>query len=265
MAIRVVVSGAGGKMGREVVKAVHNADGMEVVAGVDPGFAGQPLGAVCGAPGLDLPVVATLDEAMAASPDVMVDFTAPAVVKANVLRGVDLGLRVVWGTTGLSDAEMEEIRVRVEGKGTAAFHAPNFAIGAVLMMVFARQAARFMPAVEIIEMHGEMKKDAPSGTAERTARMIVEANALPDRPATEKFLVEGARGAAVGPVQIHSVRLPGAVAHQEVIFGGLGQTLTLRHDSLNRESFMPGVVMAVERIGGLSGLVIGLENLLELE
>jgi 4-hydroxy-tetrahydrodipicolinate reductase len=265
MAIRVLVSGAGGKMGREVVRAVTGAEDTEVVAAVDPGFAGQSVAAVCGTPGLDFPIVGTLDEGMAADPEVMVDFTAPQAVKANVLKGIDLGMRVVWGTTGLGTEDMEEIRRAVEGKGTAAFHAPNFAIGAVLLMVLSQKVARHMPALEIIEMHGELKKDAPSGTAVRTAEMILEAAELPPRPETEKFLAEGARGAAVGPIHIHSVRLPGYVAHQEVIFGGWGQTLTIRHDSMSRESFMPGVLLAVRKVREASGLVVGLEQFMELD
>lgn len=264
MAIRVAVSGAGGKMGREVVRAVSGADDMEVVAAVDPGFAGQDAGAVCGVPGLSLSMIGSLEDALEARPEVMVDFTAPQVVKENVLKGIDLGLRVVWGTTGLGAEEMEEIRQAVEAKGTAAFHAPNFAIGAVLLMLLSQRAARHMPALEIIEMHGEMKKDAPSGTAVRTAEMILEAAELPDRPETEKFLLEGARGGAMGPIRLHSIRLPGYVAHQEVIFGGWGQTLTIRHDSMTRESFMPGVLLAVRRVREISGLVVGLEQFLEM-
>ena len=265
MAIRVVVSGAGGKMGREVVRAVSGAEDMEVVAGVDPGCVGASLGELCGIPGLNIPTVGTLEEAMEARPEVMVDFTAPAVVQSNVMKGIELGLRVVWGTTGLSAEAMESVRRAVETRGTGAFHAPNFAIGAVLLMVLSQKAAKHMPALEIIEMHNELKKDAPSGTAERTAQMILEAAGLPPRPETEKFMVEGARGGAIGPIHIHSIRLPGYVAHQEVIFGGLAQTLTIRHDSMGRESFMPGVVLAVRRARELSGLVIGLEKLLDLE
>lgn len=265
MAIRVLVSGAGGKMGREVVRAVAGADDMEVATAVDPYFTGQSLEALCGLPGLNVPVVGTLEEGMEAGPEVMVDFTAPSVVKANVLKGINLGMRVVWGTTGLKEVEIEEIRDAVEGKGTSAFHAPNFAIGAVLLMVLSQKVARHMPALEIIEMHGELKKDAPSGTAVRTAEMILEAAALPDRPETEKFLLEGARGGGMGPVRIHSIRLPGYVAHQEVIFGGWGQTLTIRHDSMNRESFMPGVLLAVRKVRETSGLTIGLEQFLDLD
>lgn len=264
MAIRVVVSGAGGKMGREVVRAVTAAEGMDVVAGVDPGFVGESLGALCGLPDLNVKVSGSLDDAMAANPQVMVDFTAPHVVKSNVLKGVSLGLRVVWGTTGLTAGDLEEICRAVEAKQSGAFHAANFAIGAVLLMLLSQKAAKYMPALEIIEMHQDQKKDAPSGTAVWTAEKILEAVDLPERPATEKFLLEGARGGMVGPIQIHSIRLPGYVAHQEVIFGGLAQTLTIRHDSMGRESFMPGVILAVRRVSEISGLVVGLENLLDL-
>jgi 4-hydroxy-tetrahydrodipicolinate reductase len=194
----------------------------------------------------------------------MIDFTRPDVVFHNVTTALKAKVSPVVGTTGLSDEQKAEIKKLAEENDTPAFIAPNFAIGAVLMMVMAKQAAKYMPEVEIIELHHDNKLDAPSGTAVQTAAMIAEVRAEhkqghPD----EKEKLTGARGADYEGMHIHSVRLPGYVAHQEVIFGGLGQTLTIRHDSLNRESFMPGVVLAAQKVRGLKGLTVGLDKLLE--
>lgn len=264
MSIRVVVTGAGGKMGREVAKAVQGASSMEVASVVDPAFAGQPAEEATGVRGLGGSVYGDLSQAIAeTAPQVMVDFTVAAAATGNIRTALESGVRPVVGTTGIPQEQWESFGRLAEERGLGLFHAPNFAIGAVLMMVFAAKAARYMPAAEIIELHHDQKKDAPSGTALRTAQMIAEAADLAPRPVTEHFTVPGVRGGAVGAVQVHSVRLPGYVAHQEVILGGLGQTLTLRHDSISRESFMPGVLLAVDKVMGLRGLVIGLERLLE--
>jgi 4-hydroxy-tetrahydrodipicolinate reductase len=201
---------------------------------------------------------------METDPDVMVDFTHPTVVEGNLRVALPMGVDCVVGTTGLSEEKLAELAQLAE-EDTSLFFAPNFAIGAVLMMQFAEQAARYMPDVEVTELHHDMKADAPSGTAIRTARMIAAARTeIPVAPGRETELpgMEGARGALVEGVSVHSVRLPGLVAHQEVLFGGQGQTLTIRHDSIDRTSFMPGVVMAVREVGARKGLVIGLENLM---
>jgi len=260
--IRVLVSGAGGKMGGEVVRAVAAAEGMEVVAAVDPGVSG------CLIPTAGIEHIecrSDLTEAIAASkPDVVVDFTHPTVVEANVRAIMASGVDCVLGTTGLSEETLADIAATAPD-GTTLFFAPNFAVGAVLMMQFAEKAARFMPHVEVTEFHHDKKADAPSGTAIRTARMIAAARReVPAAPGRESELpgMEGARGALVDGVSVHSVRLPGLVAHQEVLFGGQGQTLTIRHDSIDRTSFMPGVVLAVREVGTLSGLVVGLEKLM---
>ena len=261
--IRVLVSGAGGKMGGEVVRAVAAAEGMEVVAAVDPGVAGCliPSG-----DGEHVECRASLADAiLAAKPDVIVDFTHPGVVEANVSAAMTAGVDLVLGTTGLSEERLAELAKLAPDSGTTLFFAPNFAVGAVLMMQFAEKAARFMPHVEVTEFHHDKKADAPSGTAIRTARMIAAARAeVPAAPGRETELpgMEGARGALVDGVSVHSVRLPGLVAHQEVLFGGQGQTLTIRHDSIDRTSFMPGVVLAVRQVGARSGLVVGLEKLM---
>ena len=220
--IRVAVSGAAGRMGSTTCAAVEGADDMELVARIDPSLAVE------------------LAEALSEHrPDVLVDFSVPASAVANIRTAVAAGVHVVVGTTGF---DLDELRGL---QGANIFVAPNFAIGAVLMMMFAAEAARHMRGAEIIELHHDRKLDAPSGTAALTAQRMHEA--VPERPAPP----------------IHSVRLPGLVAHQEVILGDVGQTLTIRHDSLERESFMPGVLLAVRAVGSLEEpLVVGLERLL---
>ena len=225
--IRVMVTGAAGRMGSTVVDAVGASDGMTVVARVDPAL-----------PAAD-DSFADVPSALAGGGiDVAVDFTQPASVFANTCAYLDAGVHAVVGTTGLSEEQVAEIAGRAEAGSANAVIAPNFAVGAVLMMRFAAEASRHMPKAEIIELHHDTKLDAPSGTALRTAS-----------------LMEG------DPV-IHSVRLPGLVAHQEVILGGTGETLTIRHDSLSRESFMPGVVLAVRCVASRPGLTLGLEPIL---
>lgn len=244
--IRVLVTGAKGRMGREVVRAVTEADGMEVVGTVDEGD--------------DL--AATI---ASTRPDAIVDFTVPEAVMSNIRTALAAKVVPLVGTTGISPAEVEEVRGLCAANETGCLIAPNFALGAVLLMRFAAEAARYFPDVEIIEMHHEKKKDAPSGTAAKTAEMIAAARTgtpLP-APADAFETFAGSRGGkAAGEVPVHSVRLPGYVASQEVIFGGPGQRLALRHDSIDRASFMPGVILAVRQASSLKGLVYGLEHLL---
>ena len=258
--IKVLVNGARGRMGTEVVRAVLAEDDLELVAAVDPAHAGEPM-----AEGSGLTVAGDLASAIAeASPDVMVDFTHPSVVQAALETALAAGVHCVVGTTGLPAETLERLASGAR-QGACLFVAPNFAIGAVLMMRFAAIAARHMPHVEIIELHHDRKADAPSGTALRTASLIAETRAsVPAVPGRETEIAEGARGALVDDVSIHSVRLPGLVAHQEVLFGGLGQTLSIRHDSIDRTSFMPGVILAVRETVKRSGLVVGLENYMEV-
>jgi 4-hydroxy-tetrahydrodipicolinate reductase len=222
--IRVAVAGAAGRMGQTVCRAVEAADDLELTGRADPA--------------LETPVAAVLENA-----DVLVDFTVPTSAVANAREAVAAGVHVVIGTTGFDPHELDGL----SAEPANVFIAPNFAIGAVLMMQFAVQAARHMAKAEIIELHHDTKLDAPSGTAARTAALIRDAAGAPERD-----------------VPIHSVRLPGLVAHQEVIFGDVGQTLLIRHDSTDRESFMPGVLLAIRRVGELAGSpVVGLERLLE--
>lgn len=264
--VKVAVCGAAGRMGREVVRAVMEAPDMELVAAVDGVHVGEDAGLLAASGEAGVVVQADLASALAVSgAAVMVDFTVPASAHANAIAAVAAGVSPVIGTTGLGDDAVSDLRSRLEAGGIGGLIAPNFAIGAVLMMRFAAEAARYMPDAEVIELHHERKLDAPSGTAMMTARLISEARgecaATEPEGAFEK--AAGARGGEVQGVRVHSVRLQGHVAHQEVIFGALGQTLTIRHDSLDRTSFMPGVLLAVRKVRGRVGLAVGLDCVLE--
>jgi 4-hydroxy-tetrahydrodipicolinate reductase len=261
--IRVLVCGSG-RMGTEVLAGVHRAEGLTAV-GVLEKFARESEAALPDGGGT-IPLGAE-PEAMFATvrPDVVIDFTfhewtarvAPAALRA--------GVRPVIGTTGLSDAFVSELGDLSRQCGVGAFIAPNFAIGAVLMMHFAAIAGRYFDVAEIIELHHDKKIDAPSGTALATARDMVTARGRPfEHPETEKYTIPGPRGGIEGGVTLHSVRLPGLVAHQEVLLGGLGQILTLRHDSTSRESFIPGVLLATREVMNRSELVVGLDRLMGL-
>ncbi|MFY9494274.1 MAG: 4-hydroxy-tetrahydrodipicolinate reductase [Limnochordia bacterium] len=231
--MRVLVNGATGKMGQEVCKAIQNAPNLTLVGGVNSSGKGP----------LDVEMFSDLGQALDVTrPDVVVDFTTPQIVESNMEICFAKNVPMVIGTTGLSAEALEEWKTRAAQSGWRAVIAPNFAIGAVLMMKYAQEAAVFFDKVEIIEYHHDRKLDAPSGTALRTKQLIQEARDM--------------------SVPIHSVRLPGLVAHQEVILGLPGQTLTIRHDSNNRESFMPGVLLAIERIPEIKGVVVGLEHIL---
>ena len=267
MGVRVAVAGAAGRMGRNVVKAVYEDSRTELAAAIDHHGIGEDAGSLAGIGNAGVPVSADLGVALAgAGADVLVDFTQAAAGHENAVIALRAGVAPVIGTTGLSPDQLQEIDTLARDKGVGAFLAPNFAIGAVLMMLFARQAAKYLPEVEIIEYHGPQKLDAPSGTAMRTLDFIMEGRGEPTalRPEKEHFLLQGARGGDREGVRVHSVRLPGYVAHQECLFGGVGEVLTVRHDSTDRVSFMPGVVLACTRVRELNGLVVGLENLLEL-
>lgn len=251
-------------MGREVVKAVLGEEDLQLVGAVDTSNNGVDIAALAGLEPCGLQVAQNLPRILQETvPEVMVDFTTPETVVGNIKLAVENRVNLVVGTTGISPEEIRNIDELARAAGVGAVIAPNFAIGAILMMRFAAQAARYLPHVEIIELHHDQKLDAPSGTAVKTAELIMQSRESfrqgnPDE--YEKF--PGARGGEFGGMRLHSVRLPGLVAHQEVIFGGLGQTLTIRHDSINRESFMPGVVMAIRKAVKLKGVTYGLENLI---
>lgn len=244
--MRVAVFGAKGRMGEEVCRAVEAAADLELVAAID----------------------ASDDLNAASQAEVVVDFTVPAVVMNNLAWCIDNGVHAVVGTTGFSDERLDVLRAQQAVKpGANILVAPNFSIGAVLMMHFAEQAARYFESAEIIELHHPNKVDAPSGTSQATAARIVAARAqaglgpVPD--ATDTGLA-GARGAEVGGIHIHGVRLRGLIAHQEVLFGSAGETLTIRHDSLDRQGFMPGVLAAVRAVPALPGLTVGIDSILGL-
>ncbi|WP_068277400.1 4-hydroxy-tetrahydrodipicolinate reductase [Aldersonia kunmingensis] len=246
--IRVGVLGANGKVGAAICAAVQAAGDLELVATVDQG---DPI--------------ETFVENKA---EVVVDFTHPDVVMNNLDFLVRNGIHAVVGTTGFDDARLAQVREWLDASpGTGVLIAPNFAIGAVLSMRFAEQAARFFDSVEVIELHHPNKADAPSGTAYRTAALIAEARAKagvgrsPDATTTE---LEGSRGAEVDGVRVHSIRLAGLVAHQEILLGTQGETLTIRHDSIDRSSFAPGVLLGVRQIASRPGLTVGLDPLLDL-
>ncbi len=243
--IKVVVNGAKGKMGTHVVAAVEAASDLDLVAATDLGD--------------DL--AATIASTKA---DVVVDFTHPDCAVANCEIILDGGARPVVGTTGFSADDIARLQRRSAELGRGGVIAPNFAIGAVLLMKFAAEAARHFPDVEIIELHHDKKADAPSGTAIKTAEWIhARRGEHRSGPAEEKLTIDGVRGGRLHGIPIHSVRLPGLVAHEEVVFGGAGQLLSLRHDSMSRESFMPGVVLAIRKVGDLDRIEYGLEKILE--
>ncbi|BDT96896.1 MULTISPECIES: 4-hydroxy-tetrahydrodipicolinate reductase [Nocardia] len=248
MTIRVGVLGARGKVGQAICAAVTAAGDLELVAAVDKDD--------------------SLESFTAANTQVVVDFTHPDVVMGNLRFLVEHGIHAVVGTTGFDEARLTEVRGWLaERPEVGVLIAPNFAIGAVLSMRFAEQAARFFESVEVIELHHPNKADAPSGTAYRTAGLIAAArdkaglDRSPDATTTE---LEGARGADVDGVRVHSVRLAGLVAHQEVLFGTQGETLTIRHDSIDRSSFAPGVLLGVREIANRPGLTVGLDPFLDL-
>jgi len=264
MPIKVLVSGTG-KMGRQVMEAVCAEPDLEPV-GVLSRVAGEEYLSLPDGSGL---VPFGADPAAfftRTRPDVVVDFTNAERTPQVAREALEAGARLVIGTSGLSEAFLHELGRECRQRKLGAVVAANFALGAVLMAHLARVAARFFDYAEIIEMHHEGKADAPSGTAIATARKMADGREAPfQRPPTQRETIEGSRGGTVDGVTIHSVRLPGLVAHQEVIFGGPGQTLTIRHDSTSRESFMPGVMLAIRDVMGRQELVLGLEALLGIE
>ena len=222
--IKILVNGALGKMGMQVINAVSNEPNLELVAKID----------------MNDDLAETIKKT---KPDAIIDFTSPKSVMNNIRTAAQNKCHVIVGTTGITEKDLLEIKGLCEKNGVNILVAPNFAVGAVLMMKYSADAAKYMPKAEIIELHHDKKIDAPSGTALKTAEMMKKSSSMKDIP-------------------IHSVRLPGFVANQEVIFGGLGQTLTIKHETTSRESFMPGVVLAAKKIKGLKGLTYGLENIL---
>ena len=244
--IKVAVLGSRGRMGSEVVKAVTDASDLELVAALDLGD--------------------SLDTLVTAGAQVVVDFITPDSVMANLEFVISKNIHAVIGTTGFDDARIAKIKSLLSTSKSGVLIAPNFAIGAVLMMEFATKAAKYFESAEIIELHHPNKVDAPSGTAARTAELMSAARKeakLPAMPDATTSSLPGARGATVGDVPVHSVRLRGLVAHQEVLLGGIGETLSIRHDSIDRVGFMPGVLLGVRQVVTHPGLTFGLENFMD--
>ena len=245
--MKVAVLGAKGRMGAETVAAIENASDLTLSCALDLGD--------------------SLDQLVKTGTEVVIDFTHPDSVMKNLEFAINNGIHVVVGTTGFDDKKLSELKnLLSKNPKVGALIAPNFGLGAVLMMQFSQKAAQYFESVEIIELHHANKVDAPSGTAIRTAELITDARKQSKKgemPDASKTIIPGARGAKVGDVPIHSVRSHGYVAHQEVIFGDSGETLTIRHDSINRTGFMPGVLIGVRNVAKHPGLTVGLENYME--
>ncbi|MFB4163394.1 4-hydroxy-tetrahydrodipicolinate reductase [Alteribacillus sp. JSM 102045] len=262
---RIIIAGPRGKMGKEAVQLVHETKDFHLAAAVDSKNNGKKIKELSGMPDEDAVIYDDMETCLEETEaDVLIDLTTPAAGKEHLELALDHHVRPVVGTTGFTPEDITRLRQKAEEKEIGAIIAPNFAVGAVLMMKFSQMAAKYFPDVEIIEMHHDHKLDAPSGTAAKTAALIneVRPHKSQGHPEEQEEL-DGARGAEVDGLRVHSVRLPGLVAHQEVMFGGSGQMLTIRHDSLNRQSFMPGVKLAVETVWNIKTLVYGLENIME--
>jgi 4-hydroxy-tetrahydrodipicolinate reductase len=266
--IRVAVAGAGGRMGQEVCGAVVASDDLELVAAIDQRVAGEGVRSMVGPAAPELTVADTVDAAADAGAAVLVDFTEAAAAAAHLQWCASHGVHAVVGTTGLSAEDLGAARAAFEVSEANALIAPNFAIGAVLLLRFCELAAPFMAGAEIIELHHDKKRDAPSGTALQTAERIAAARRAAGTgddasdPTTQHVLAGVRGGKGPGGIRVHSVRLPGLVAHEEVVFGAVGQSLTLRHDAYDRSSFMPGVLLAIRGVADRPGLTVGLDELL---
>ncbi|MGK7885027.1 MAG: 4-hydroxy-tetrahydrodipicolinate reductase [Crocosphaera sp.] len=269
--IPVVVNGAAGKMGREVIKAVAQAEDMMLVGAVDknPNYRGQDVGEVAGCGELEVPIVDDLESILVVATQeqvqgVMVDFTHPDGVYDNVRSAIAYGVRPVVGTTGLSDKQLQELAEFADKASTGCLIIPNFSIGMVLLQQAAIQASQYFEHVEIIELHHNQKADAPSGTAIKTAQMLSDLGKNYNPPSVQETeSIAGAKGSLVGDnIRVHSVRLPGFIAHQEVIFGAQGQIYTLRHDTSHRSCYMAGVLLCIRKVTELKSLVYGLEKIL---
>lgn len=263
--ISVAVAGATGRMGREVVRMVLEDDTLRLAAAVARSGGPVDAGSLAGKPDTGVLVASDLREALKSTrPDVLVDFTNPKSAMPHAELAISLGVRPVMGTTGFSPEQIAELDKQCRSRGIGGLIAPNFSIGAILMMKFSAMAAKYFPHVEIIEYHGDQKLDAPSGTSIKTAEWIAESRQeLRQGNPNEEEVIEGARGGYYNGFRIHSVRLPGVFAQQEVIFGAFGQTLKIRHDSFDRAGYMPGVNTAVKKIMHVTGMVYGFEHLMD--
>jgi 4-hydroxy-tetrahydrodipicolinate reductase len=263
--VKIVVAGPRGRMGREAVQLVINTEGYHLAGVVDRKYDGMVVGQLEGFHNSDAPVYSDIERCFQdVEPDVLIDLTTPEVGMYHTKTALKYKVRPVVGTTGFTKEDLIELERLCNEQETGCIIAPNFAVGAVLMMKFSQMAAKYFSDVEIIELHHDKKLDAPSGTAVKTAEMIAEVrkSKVQGHP-DEKETIKGARGADYEGMHIHSIRLPGLIAHQQVMFGADGQTLTIRHDSYNRSSFMSGVKLAVDTVVKMDSFVYGLENIIE--
>ncbi|MEK3776576.1 4-hydroxy-tetrahydrodipicolinate reductase [Paenibacillus sp. FSL K6-4396] len=263
--IRVAVIGAAGRMGREVVKLVLQDPELELAAAVNRSGAGTDAATLVGLPECGVLVTDDIEMAFAETkPQVMVDFTVPQFAFAHTEIAIRHGVRPVMGVTGFTPEQIEQLDKQCQDKGIGGLIAPNFSIGAILMMRFAAQAAKHMPNVEIIEYHGDQKLDAPSGTAIKTAELIAaNREELRQGNPNEEETIEGSRGGYYNGFRIHSVRLPGVFAQQEVVFGDYGQSLKIRHDSYERAGYMPGVKIGVQKVMEYTGMIYGFDHFID--
>jgi 4-hydroxy-tetrahydrodipicolinate reductase len=263
--IKIIIAGPRGRMGREAVALVNSTEQFQLIAVIDNTNDEMKLSDLEGFPPIDIPIYTDLEKCLQNnSVDVLVDLTTPEVGMIHTKTALSYNVRPVVGTTGFSKSDLEELEAICREKQLGCIIAPNFAIGAVLMMKFSQMAAKYFEDIEIIELHHDQKLDAPSGTAVKTAEMISAVRGVKKQGhPNEKETIAGARGAEYDGMRIHSVRLPGLIAHQQVLLGSDGQTLSIRHDSYNRSSFMSGVKVAVETVMNLNTFVYGLENILE--
>jgi len=264
MAINIILAGPRGRMGTEAVKMIENEPDFKLVACIDRKNGDKQLKDIDGLPDMNVPIYEDIKVCFQQiKADVFIDLTIPEVGYYHTKTALENKIRPVVGTTGFTDEQIDELSKLSKTSKAGCIIAPNFAIGAVLMMKFSKMAANYFPNVEIIEKHHDQKLDAPSGTAKKTAELIMDARESKQQGhPEEKETLIGARGAELDGMRIHSVRLPGLVAHQEVIFGSPGQTLTIQHDSLNRDSFMEGIKLSVYKVMDTNELIYGLENLL---
>ncbi len=264
--VKIILTGGCGQMGKQLIKTFSEEQNIVLTGVIDKKNSGVDAGTVAGISETGVKITDNLETILKnADEEIIVDFTCHEAACKHIETALSLGFPVVSGTTGFSDRELEDFNREAKAKSVPLFIAPNFAIGAVLMIKFAATASRYFSSAEIIELHHNRKKDAPSGTSILTAREML-GNFSPAPPLVEeKELLPSARGADMNGIRIHSVRLPGFVAHQEVLFGGKGEVLTIRHDTTGRESFMQGVILAVKKVKTLQpGLTFGLDKLLEL-
>jgi 4-hydroxy-tetrahydrodipicolinate reductase len=261
--IKVVIAGAAGRMGQEAVKAVNKDPNVQLVGAVGSKgseFVDKDLSEIVGGEKFNITLSDNLkDTLQRTKPDVLLDLSVPLVVYDNACIALDCGVRPVIGATGLTKEDLLELEKKAKYNGSSVLIAPNFAIGALMMIHFSKLAAKYFDSAEIIEIHHDKKVDAPSGTAIKTALEIGKEKNFEKKELTENMVP---RGELIGGVRVHSLRLPGAVAHQEVIFGTVGQTLTIRHDTIDRTAFMPSVLIAIKEIVNRSGLIYGLENII---